>query len=87
MICPSKQPHQSEPARGGLSMIGRPDPGVVGDGFDEERLLTARELADWLRLPQKSVYELPIPRIVLGPRRIRWRPSDVRDFLSNRIED
>lgn len=67
-------------------MIGRRDPATVGDGFDEERLLTARELADWLQLPPKSIYELPIPRIVLGPRRIRWRPEDVRDFLNSRIE-
>ena len=40
-----------------------------------------------LKLPAKSVYELPIPRVQLGPRRIRWRPADVRAFIVQRTRD
>ena len=63
----------------------RPD--LVGDSYDVEPLLTADELAGILRLPAKAVYELPLPRVRLGPRRIRWRPADVREFIKRRIED
>ncbi len=59
---------------------------LVGDGHDPEPLLTAREVAEILRLPVKSVYELPLRRVRLGCRRIRWRPADVRDFIQRRLE-
>ena len=53
------------------------DPGhLVGDGYDTEPLLKAEDVARLLRLPEKSVYALPIPRVVLGPRRILPRPRD-----------
>ena len=61
----------------------RPD--LVGDGHDVEPLLTASEVSEILRLPSKAVYELGIPRVRLGPRRIRWRPADVREFIKRRI--
>lgn len=57
----------------------RPD--LVGDGYDPEPLMTAREVAEVLRLPAKAVYDLPIRRVQLGQRRTRWRPSDVREFI------
>ncbi|MDP2959265.1 MAG: hypothetical protein Q8N53_22780 [Longimicrobiales bacterium] len=60
---------------------------LVGDGFDSEVLWTASDVARVLRLPPKAVYELPIPRVRLGPRRIRWRPSDVRKFIGRRVVD
>jgi len=60
---------------------------VVGDGYDVEPLLTAGDVGTLLKLPAKSVYELPIPRVQLGPRRIRWRPVDVRAFIARRTQD
>ncbi len=62
----------------------RPD--LVGDGYDPEPLMTAREVATVLRVPEKSVYTLPIQRVILGPRRIRWRPADVRGFIDSRLQ-
>jgi len=62
-------------------------PEVVGDGYDVEPLLTAGDVGTLLKLPPKSVYELPIPRVRLGPRRIRWRPVDVRAFIARRTQD
>lgn len=59
---------------------------LVGDGYDSERLLTASDVAEILQVPSKSVYELPIPRIRIGLRRIRFRPADVREFIDRRIE-
>lgn len=59
-------------------------PALVGDGYDDEPLMTAKDVAAVLKLPAKAVYELPLPRVVLGPRRIRWRPDDVRAFIERR---
>lgn len=65
------------------------EPGLelIGDGYDAEPLLTAGDVGTLLKLPAKSVYELPIPRVRLGPRRIRWRPADVRAFITRRTQD
>lgn len=63
----------------------RPD--LVGDGCDPEPLLTAKEVGEILSVPYKSVYELAIPRVRLGPGRIRWRPADIREFINRRVED
>jgi hypothetical protein len=60
---------------------------LVGDGYDVEPLLTAGDVGTLLRIPAKSVYGLPIPRVRLGPRRIRWRPADVRAFIVRRTHD
>lgn len=62
----------------------RPD--LVGDGWDPEPLLTAEEVGEILQVPKKSVYELPIPRVRISKRRIRWRPKDVRQFVEDRLE-
>ena len=35
----------------------------VGDGYDDEPLLTAEEVGEILRVPVKSVYDLPIKRV------------------------
>lgn len=59
----------------------------VGDGYDPEPLLTAEEVGEILKVPTKSVYELPIKRVRISRRRIRWRPADVRDFIERRVED
>ena len=69
---------------------GPPDevrPDMVGDGYDPEPLWTASEVAAVLRVPSKSVYSMPIRKVRLGPRRIRWRPCDVRAFIDRRLTD
>ncbi len=60
----------------------RPD--LVGDGHDPIPLLKAEEVANILRVPEKSVYDLPIPRVKVSERRIRWRPSSVEEFIEER---
>lgn len=60
----------------------RPD--LVGDGYDDEPLLTVREVGEMLSVPWKSVYDLPLPRVRITRRRIRWRPADVREFIDRR---
>ncbi len=62
-------------------------PDLVGDGYDAEPLLTARDVGRVLRMRTKSVYSLAIPRVVIGPRRIRWRPADVTEFIARRVHD
>ena len=50
------------------------------------QLLTAKDLAEMLRLQQKAVYDLPIPSILITKRRRRWVKKDVLRFLSERME-
>lgn len=57
---------------------------LVGDGYDPEPLLTAEDVGLLLQVPTKSVYELPIPKVRLSKRRIRYRPEDVQEFIDNR---
>jgi len=57
------------------------------DGSDLEPLLNAQDLARLLKKPVKTVYDLPIPQVHLGPRTIRWKKADVREFVDNRRED
>ena len=52
-----------------------------------DELLTRDEVAAWLKLPAKSVYDLPIPKVKLGHRTVRWRRSDVQEFIDRRIVD
>lgn len=60
---------------------------IVGDGYDTEPLLKAADVARLLQLPEKSVYALPIPRVELGPRRIRWRLADVSEYINRHTRD
>lgn len=62
----------------------RPD--LVGDGFDPEPLMTADDVSEFLQVPTKSVYELPIQRVRVSQNRVRWRPADVRAFVERRTE-
>jgi len=59
----------------------RPD--IVGDGYDVEPLWTPHDAAAFLRVPVKRLYELPIPRIRLSSRRIRYRPETVRAYMAD----
>jgi predicted DNA-binding transcriptional regulator AlpA len=52
-----------------------------------DELLTRDEVAAWLKLPPKSVYELPIAKVKLGHRTVRWRRSDVEEFIDRRTVD
>lgn len=56
------------------------------DNEDVQRLMDAREVGSMLRKPVKGVYDLPIPRIRLSQRCIRWRRADVLAFIEMRKE-
>ena len=63
---------------GSISLV----PGTATvEPFAGERLLTAAEVAAYLRIPAKKVYELPIPRVSLSQRRVRWLETDVLAFV------
>lgn len=49
-----------------------------------EPLLTARQVATILGVRDKRVYELGIPAVRLSEWSLRWRPSDVRDWIERR---
>lgn len=59
-------------------------PAPIGDGYDAEPLLTAEDVGILLQVPTKSVYELPIPKVRISKRRIRYRPEDVEEFIDKR---
>lgn len=59
-------------------------PGLVGDGYDVEPLLTAEDVSVILRIPVKSVYTLPIPKVKLGRRTVRYCPASIRTFIERR---
>lgn len=54
---------------------------------DIDSLIDADELAHILKKPVKSVYELPIPKVKLGPRTVRWKPADVKEFIDDRYDE
>ncbi len=49
-----------------------------------EALLTVKEVAAILSIPNKKVYGLPIPRVSLSARRVRFLDSDLRAFIRRR---
>ncbi len=50
-----------------------------------EPLLTVKEVATILNVPFKRVYELGIPAVRLSARSLRWRSSDVQQWIEGRI--
>lgn len=60
---------------------------LVGDGYDPEPLLTAEDVGLILQISTKSVYELPIPKVRLSKRRIRYRPEDIEKFIDKRATE
>ncbi len=50
--------------------------------FRGGRLLKAADVGAFLQLDPKKVYELPIPRVLLSGRRVRYLESDVLAFIS-----
>lgn len=57
---------------------------LLGDSYEELQLLTAKELGALLGMSPKRVYDVPIPQVRVGKRAVRWRVTDVRDFLMRR---
>lgn len=57
---------------------------LLGNSYEELQLLTAMELGALLGMSPKRVYDIPIPQVRVGKRAVRWRVSDVRDFLTRR---
>jgi hypothetical protein len=58
------------------------EPHLIGDGWDAEELWTPRETAAYLSISTKRLYDLPVPRIRLSTRRIRYRPATVRAYVA-----
>ncbi len=50
-----------------------------------ESLLTVKDVARMLKVPFKRVYELGIPAVRLSARSLRWRKSDVQQWIERRI--
>lgn len=48
-------------------------------------LLTVKDVARMLNVPFKRVYELGIPAVRLSARSLRWRLSDVQQWIERRI--
>lgn len=59
--------------------------GVVG-AMVPEPLLTVKEVARLLSVPVKRVYELGIPAVRLSTRSLRWRLSDIQQWIERRIK-
>lgn len=51
-----------------------------------EPLLTAKEVATYLNCRKKRVYDLEIPSIRISSDSLRWRRSDIEQFLVSRTE-
>jgi len=47
-------------------------------------LLDARQVATWLSVRRKRVYELDIPAVRISRRALRWRAEDVLSWLESR---
>jgi predicted DNA-binding transcriptional regulator AlpA len=50
--------------------------------FDGERLLTAADVGRYLAIPAKKVYDLPLHRVRLSEKRVRFLESDVRAYVN-----
>ncbi len=59
--------------------------GAVG-ATAAEPLLTVKDVARILSVPVKRVYELGIPAVRLSARSLRWRLSDVQQWIDRRIK-
>jgi CheY-like chemotaxis protein len=56
------------------------------DRRGDEPLLKAADVGRMLGIPSKDVYQLPINRVRVGKRTVRWRPALVREFIEQRDE-
>lgn len=46
-------------------------------------LLDADDVGAMLAIPAKRVYELPIPKVRIGTRTVRWQLADVQAYLDS----
>ena len=58
---------------------------IVPTAPSTEPLLTVKEVATILNVPFKRVYELDIPAVRIAARSLRWRRSDVQQWIERRI--
>ena len=60
--------------------------GQLGENGDQANLLTVKEVASWLRLHEKRIYEFAasgeIPCVRIG-RSVRFRADDVNRWIEN----
>lgn len=52
-----------------------------------EELLTYKQVAERLGIEPNEVYNLPIPRVRLSERRLRWRGADISAWLAGQVQD
>ncbi len=58
-----------------------PVEGSEQEALNGPELLTAKEVGALLRIAAKKVYELPLARVELSPRRVRWLRVDVLAYI------
>jgi predicted DNA-binding transcriptional regulator AlpA len=72
----------SDPARApALTLTRTPAPDRRAE---PEPLLTAAEVARILSVRPKRVYELGIPAVRISAKALRWRPSQVTEWIRSR---
>jgi predicted DNA-binding transcriptional regulator AlpA len=49
--------------------------------FAGGRVLTAKQVGEYLQIPAKKVYELPIPKVHVSEKRVRYLESDVQEYI------
>lgn len=50
-------------------------------------LLLPAEAATLLRIPVKKIYDMPLPKVRIGLRRIRYQVKHLRSYLNENTED
>jgi len=50
------------------------------------KLLKAEQVAEYLSIDPKEVFQLPLPRVQVTPNSIRYRPRDVDRYVSERLQ-
>ncbi len=66
---------------GGLASVAVPE---IRPHDPTDRLLTAKEVAAYVGVNVKRVYELGIPAVHISQRSLRWRLSDVLHWIEER---
>lgn len=45
------------------------------------KLLTTKQVANWLSISPRQVLRLPIPRVMIGARNVRYHEEDVLAYI------
>ncbi|MEO6068567.1 MAG: hypothetical protein ABIQ41_11390 [Gemmatimonadales bacterium] len=56
----------------------------VEDDPTGEPLWKVDQVAEYLALSPKTIYTLPIPKVVISARCLRWHPAAVREWARGR---